>query len=50
VSSRLFGIDPNDTATLLGATLLLVAVSLCAGLAPAFRAARTDPLRTLRAD
>jgi ABC-type antimicrobial peptide transport system permease subunit len=48
--SLLFGISRLDPATYAGALLLLLAVSACATLVPAWRAARIDPAITLRID
>jgi ABC-type antimicrobial peptide transport system permease subunit len=50
VRSLLFGVAPNDTLALAGACFVLLAVALAAGLLPALRAARLDPLVALRAD
>jgi putative ABC transport system permease protein len=44
----LFDVKPTDPATFLGVALLLAAVALCAGLPPARRATRVDPLVALR--
>jgi ABC-type antimicrobial peptide transport system permease subunit len=46
--SLLFGLKPNDPATLIGAMLLLGGVALVASLGPARRAARLDPMQALR--
>jgi putative ABC transport system permease protein len=48
VSSQLYGIHAFDLLTYLGVTALLVAVSAIASLSPAWRAARIDPMKTLR--
>ncbi len=48
VSSLLFQISPTDPATFLGAVLLLAAVALAACYLPARRAAKIDPMMTLR--
>jgi predicted permease len=48
VRSLLYGIEPNDLATFLSATLFLLAVSLAASYIPARRASRLDPLDALR--
>jgi hypothetical protein len=44
----LFGLEPTDPATLLATSLLLVAVALLACWLPARRAARANPMDTLR--
>jgi ABC-type antimicrobial peptide transport system permease subunit len=46
----LFGVPPNDPAVLAGVGVTLGLVAVAAGLVPAFRAARTDPMQALRAD
>ena len=43
----LFGITPADVATLAGATVLIATVATIAGVLPARRAARVDPLIAL---
>jgi predicted permease len=50
LESLLFGVAPTDVATLVaaGAILLAVAAAVCA--VPARRAARVDPIETLRAE
>jgi putative ABC transport system permease protein len=47
-ASLLFGLQPNDPASLLEATALLVAVAVIAGYVPAWRASRIDPGTALR--
>jgi ABC-type antimicrobial peptide transport system permease subunit len=48
VSSQLYGIDPNDP-WLAGSTVMLLAlVSACAGMIPAHKASRIDPILALR--
>ncbi len=46
----LFGVQPDDPLTLVAVSAILALVALAACAVPAFRAARTDPVRTLRAD
>jgi predicted lysophospholipase L1 biosynthesis ABC-type transport system permease subunit len=48
--SMLFGISPFDLPTYLGVSVVLAAVALAAGFLPARRAARVDPITSLRAD
>ena len=50
IAARLFGVSPGDPLTIAGVLVLLVAVTMLAGLIPARRAARIDPLRALRVD
>jgi len=50
LGSLLFGVSPTDGATFAVIGLGLVAVALCASAIPARRAARVDPIRTLRAE
>jgi ABC-type antimicrobial peptide transport system permease subunit len=44
----LYGLAPNDAATYLGASVLLLAASLFAAFIPAYRAAKADPMIALR--
>ena len=44
----LFGLAPNDSATVVSAILVLVAVAAIAGYLPALRASRIEPLVALR--
>ena len=48
VSARLFGIRATDPLTVSLAAALMLAVGACAGLVPARRAARVDPMVALR--
>jgi putative ABC transport system permease protein len=48
LSRMLFGIEATDPATFAAMTGLLLAVSIAASSVPAYRAARTDPNKTLR--
>jgi ABC-type antimicrobial peptide transport system permease subunit len=48
LSSQLYGVRPNDPATIAGVAVMLLGVAACACWIPARRAARIDPLRALR--
>jgi len=50
VESYLYGVDPLDAGSFLGAALLLIAVSLLAAFHPARRAGRIGPQRAIRQD
>jgi putative ABC transport system permease protein len=50
VSSMLYGIAPDDPATMAAASAVLLAVSVLAALFPAWRAARVEPVEALRAE
>ena len=50
VRSMLFGLAPNDPSTMLAAAILLLAVSIAAGLFPAWRAAQVEPSEALRVE
>jgi putative ABC transport system permease protein len=50
LSSLLFGVSPEDPATLVLSILLLVIVAALAGAIPARRAARIEPIEALRQD
>lgn len=46
----LFGLTPHDPLTIAASCLLLIAVAVGAGLLPAWRASRLDPMSALRQD
>jgi predicted permease len=48
LSGMLYGIRPSDMVTFATVTALLLLVSLTASIVPAYRAARLDPMETLR--
>ena len=48
VKSQLYGIAPNDTVTIIAATLAIAVVAALAGYIPARRATLVDPIRALR--
>jgi putative ABC transport system permease protein len=50
LSSQLYGVGAADPATFACVALLLLAIALLAGFVPAQRAARVDPMTTLRAE
>lgn len=50
VQSFLFGVAPRDPATFIVSALVLVLAAVLAGLIPARRAARMDPMTALRSD
>jgi predicted permease len=50
VESMLFGLTPRDPATVAGAAVTMIAVSLAAAYVPARRASRVDPIVALRAE
>jgi predicted permease len=50
VRSQIFGLGPHDPLTLVSATLALALVACLAGLIPAFRASRADPLQSIRSE
>jgi len=50
VAPLLYGLEPRDPATMIGAALVLSAVGVLAGWLPAWRASRTDPAEVLRAE
>ena len=50
LGEALFGVNPRDPAVLLGVTAVLLVTALVANGVPARRAARVDPMRSLRTD
>ena len=50
ISALLFGVSPHDPVVLAGAVLLLGLTALAASWFPAARAARVDPMATLRSE
>ncbi|HKV28714.1 MAG TPA: FtsX-like permease family protein [Candidatus Acidoferrales bacterium] len=50
VRSQLFGLRPHDPLTLVSSALMLALVASLAGLIPAFRASRADPLQSIRSE
>ena len=50
VSSQLYGIKPHDPLIATSTTVLLALVSAAAGLIPAHRASRIDPILALRTE
>ena len=48
VKSFLFGVKPNDPWFIGVSALVLLAIALLAGYAPAWKASRIDPLAALR--
>jgi predicted permease len=50
LNAVLYGLKPSDPLTLTSSAALLMAFAILAGLGPARRASRVDPIRTLRHD
>ena len=48
LEGMLFGIKPLDVITFVGVSMVLLLVCLLASSGPAYRAARLDPVKTLR--
>jgi predicted permease len=48
IASQLFGVTPLDPATILAAVVVLMVVAVMAGLVPAHRASRVNPVTALR--
>jgi len=50
VQATLYGIKPNDPVSFVAATVLMIVVAGMAAWIPARRAARVDPMRSLRCE
>ena len=50
VAALLYGVKPSDPSTLVGVAVALLVTATFAALVPAWRAARVDPVKALRAD
>jgi predicted permease len=50
VRSQLFGLGPHDSQTLVSSTLMLALVACLAGLIPAIKASRADPVQSIRSE
>ncbi len=50
VAALLYGVKPSEPGVLIGAALVMLATAAAAAVAPALRAARTDPMAVLRID
>jgi putative ABC transport system permease protein len=48
IATLLYGVTPFDAVTFCAMSLVLLAVAFVASVAPAYRAAQTDPMTTLR--
>jgi putative ABC transport system permease protein len=48
IASLIFGVQPTDPLTFTAVTLVLIGVGILANILPAYRAARIEPVRTLR--
>lgn len=48
--ATLYGLTPSDPLTLLGALLLILVIAILAGVVPARRAMRVDPIIALRCE
>jgi predicted permease len=48
IATLLYGVKPSDALTYCGMSLVLLVVAFFASAAPAYRAAQTDPMTTLR--
>lgn len=50
VASQLYAVSPTDPASYAAAAIVTLVVGLLASALPAYRASRTDPMKTLRVD
>jgi putative ABC transport system permease protein len=50
LATLLFGVSPHDTAVLSAAIVILLGTAAVANLLPARRAARVDPMKSLRVE
>jgi putative ABC transport system permease protein len=50
MAGLLYEVRPTDAATFAGSGMLLAVLAVLAGLVPAWRATRVDPLRALRTE
>jgi ABC-type antimicrobial peptide transport system permease subunit len=50
IEGLLFGVEPHDPMTFIGVAVLMAAIGIGACWIPALRAARIDPIATLRQD
>ena len=50
VETRLYGVRPLDPLTIAVAVTAILAISIVASLVPGLRAARVDPVRSLRVE
>jgi putative ABC transport system permease protein len=48
IASLIFGVQPTDPLTFTAVTFVLIGVGILANILPAYRAARIEPVRTLR--
>jgi putative ABC transport system permease protein len=48
IATLLYGVRPIDALTFTGVSILLLVVALAASIAPAYRAAQSDPMNSLR--
>ncbi len=48
IATLLYGLEPRDPITLIGAAVVLATVGAAAGWLPAYRASRIDPAEVLR--